>query len=936
MKNLTRSVLAILGLGFVLSVGAQAPDIRQGLVAYWPLESHDGSTTPDVAFINPMSLVGTPTADPGQVGNAFTFNGISTYLINNHAADNATTGLPIYRAGSYTITMWVKGPAQTAKYLFTEGNTADNDTLLILQTGQAAANNAKFDVIIRTDAGTALINHVVSSNVVFDNTWHHIAWVDDRGSARLYVDGNLDQANFNYTPGGTLTFTTTVIGNLVRIAIAGAYFNGQIDDVAVWERPLTQSEVQQVRTSSITTPIPNLPPFILTQPVSATRMIGDHITLSVRAVAGAGRPLSYQWRKGVVDVPGGTGSSLFLNHVSPSDAGDYSVRVTAGNGLSVDSSNATLVVVPDAAPDLRAGLVSHWPLDVENAGDTGLTTPDLYSHNDMREVAAGFLTTPGMVSNGLAFNGVDQYAIRSGGFPIYSNPGYSIAMWVKAVGTGQSDRRFFSESSTNSNNPLFNLGSETTGLNGTIRVYIRNSAGTVLLAQLSSRTALDGTWHHVVWTETNGFGRLYIDGVQDENDFIYTRSALLLDQTTLGAIVRNNLIGNHLACSLDEVAVWNRVLNVTEIQALFSGGVPPPIGVIPPTITQQPASLALLTKSTAYFSFQATGTGPLHQQWRKDGEELVDQTNVTLVLNNLTLGDAGNYDVVVTNTAASATSTVATLTVGLRPPSPTVLRVDINNTGGDDIPANTETGFSSYSIPMIGTGPFTRTIAGADLTLTAVGTTMESRKRLQPTNTVSFTEERLLQDFVFTRDTTVNQGLDVAVEFMEPNTLYHVAIWSYDNTSVTLDRISDWTANGVPVRTGYSFFGSNLPIDNNTYRFDFDTVSDAQGKVLIQARRSANAGGDLNCFLNAITLEKRYLRVVSLDNFMNLDMTLVFEALNPGAAHRVQARTFLGSGTWADVPDAIFIPLGGNLIQASFSAPFPATATQFYQVVQEP
>ena len=53
----------------------------------------------------------------------------------------------------------------------------------------------------------ALVNHVVSSAVVFDDTWHHIAWVDDRGTVKLYVDGDLDAANFNYTPSGTFTLT---------------------------------------------------------------------------------------------------------------------------------------------------------------------------------------------------------------------------------------------------------------------------------------------------------------------------------------------------------------------------------------------------------------------------------------------------------------------------------------------------------------------------------------------------------------------------------------------------------------------------------------------------------------------------------------------------------------------------------------------------------
>jgi len=216
------SVLSLwASLGLAVAASAQPPDIRQGLVAYWPMEFTDGTTTPDASpFGNHLTLINMSAGNfvGGRFGNAVTLNGSSTYLIKTHGAeDYLPTGLPIYRAGSYTIAFWVNGAPQTAKYLFTEGNNSgtNQSVLLILQTGQAAGNNAKFDVIIRNDAGGTggtPVNHVVSSNVVFDSTWHHVTWVDDQGRARLYVDGNPDPANFNYTPVSAFTFNTTTIG----------------------------------------------------------------------------------------------------------------------------------------------------------------------------------------------------------------------------------------------------------------------------------------------------------------------------------------------------------------------------------------------------------------------------------------------------------------------------------------------------------------------------------------------------------------------------------------------------------------------------------------------------------------------------------------------------------------------------------------------------
>ena len=71
-----------------------------------------------------MTVQGSPTVGPGQAAfsNAFTLNGSSTYLTNLHTSDDTDTGLPIYGAGSYTVAVWVKGPGQTNRYIFSEGS----------------------------------------------------------------------------------------------------------------------------------------------------------------------------------------------------------------------------------------------------------------------------------------------------------------------------------------------------------------------------------------------------------------------------------------------------------------------------------------------------------------------------------------------------------------------------------------------------------------------------------------------------------------------------------------------------------------------------------------------------------------------------------------------------------------------------------------------
>jgi len=64
-------------------------------------------------------------------------------------------------------------------------------------------------------------------------------------------------------------------------------------------------------------------------------------------VASGTAPLSYQWKRNNVNVPGGTSATLNLNGVASGDAGSYTCTVGNSAG-SVTSSAATLTV--NAAP----------------------------------------------------------------------------------------------------------------------------------------------------------------------------------------------------------------------------------------------------------------------------------------------------------------------------------------------------------------------------------------------------------------------------------------------------------------------------------------------------------------------------------------------------------------------------------------------------------
>jgi hypothetical protein len=96
-----------------------------------------------------------------------------------------------------------------------------------------------------------------------------------------------------------------------------------------------------------------------------------------------------------------------------------------------------------------------------------------------------------------------------------------------------------------------------------------------------------------------------------------------------------------------------------------------------PAIATQPANQTVTVGQTATFSVVASGTAPLSYQWQKGGANISGATSASYTTPATTSGDNGSsFDVVVSNSAGTVTSSSATLTVnsssgstGSTPPS---------------------------------------------------------------------------------------------------------------------------------------------------------------------------------------------------------------------------------------------------------------------------
>ncbi len=130
-----------------------------------------------------------------------------------------------------------------------------------------------------------------------------------------------------------------------------------------------------------------------------------------------------------------------------------------------------------------------------------------------------------------------------------------------------------------------------------------------------------------------------------------------------------------------------------------------------PTITVQPQNQVVSQGANATFSVTANGTPPLAYQWRFKGTNIAGATANAYTRTNAQPADEGSYSVVVTNSAGSATSSNATLTV--------IVMAGLIAVSGDPYLQNFDSmGPSGTNTPpgwYVGTG--TGAISGTNLTV---------------------------------------------------------------------------------------------------------------------------------------------------------------------------------------------------------------------------
>lgn len=336
-----------------LAVFSQTFAADFGLIASWRFDSSGWSGVPnEVLDFSPYSNHGTAindltTSPDAYLCRAAEFDGIDDYI--------ETTAVDTLRDTS-SLSFWIK-TTQT-------GNNTAWRAPGVSGVEQSGGSDDIFwgwiDAAGRIGVSVGNDNGSKSNTRINDDVYHHVVLTRDASSGdyKIYVDGNLDASGT--TGAGVIGTTFSSIGRIE----AGAYFQGFLDEVKIYDRVLNDAQVQRLFTETRSCPSCNLSSFEIGQPTYALACPATRAEITITAKCSDGSNKTDYL--GTTDLSGPAGSSFF-------DAATGGASISSTSYASADQGvKAVYLYFDNENPDVRVTATDV----VESVSDTATTGTD--------------------------------------------------------------------------------------------------------------------------------------------------------------------------------------------------------------------------------------------------------------------------------------------------------------------------------------------------------------------------------------------------------------------------------------------------------------------------------------------------------------------------------------------------------------------------------
>jgi fibronectin type 3 domain-containing protein len=341
------------------SASATTQSTSSGPVGWWKLDEGSGTSTADASGNGSTgTLVNSPTWSTGRIGSsALTFNGGTSEVTASGAGALAN----LYSSG-LTVSVWINPTGSGGGGI---GRIVDKDNN---DSGWFLAMNGTSQVKFVSDQDTSGVTSRLSTASIVLNTWQHVlvTWSGAAGGANMHVYINGVQSDSTPTDGvgPEVADATTplTIGNRKLDAARG--FAGALDDVRIYSRVLSASEIQALAGST--------PPSAPTS-LAVAAFSSSQVNLSWTAATSAAGVTGY-----LIERCPGSACSAFTQiaattttaatyadaSVSPSTSYSYRVRAKDANsnlsGYSNTISASTAVAVSYSCPSTGLPTVCYF------------------------------------------------------------------------------------------------------------------------------------------------------------------------------------------------------------------------------------------------------------------------------------------------------------------------------------------------------------------------------------------------------------------------------------------------------------------------------------------------------------------------------------------------------------------------------------------------
>jgi hypothetical protein len=252
MKRQGHIILAVIlaPLGFFLapfyssavSVStSQNNRLNSGLVLMQSFNGGDVSFASNTAFdrsglANNGVLTGFSTSTArvtGKIGQALRFGGGATNYVDVPTASNLNFG-----TGGISVSAWVKN-SDVVNARFILGKRDPNGT----QAGYELFINQTTGVLVFQAGTVGAYSYRVGTRNISDGKWHHVVGLRTGTTFHVYVDGQLDDSVDTTSSAGNVDNGSNLLIGRSEVQLTNTNFKGDIDEVRVYNRVLSTSEI---------------------------------------------------------------------------------------------------------------------------------------------------------------------------------------------------------------------------------------------------------------------------------------------------------------------------------------------------------------------------------------------------------------------------------------------------------------------------------------------------------------------------------------------------------------------------------------------------------------------------------------------------------------------------------------------------------------------